>query len=501
MIGRSVALAVLRPVTGLADAELFDALAQLRNADLLYDLPPFDMGVLAFRHPLIQEVAYSMQLRSRLSNVHVAVAKAIEALDWGSQDEFAALIASHYEFAGQIMQAVEHLQRAARWIGRTNTAESLRLWRKARSMLQALPQSEHVDQLRALASAQILNCGWREGISAEEVKPFAEEAMRYARSTDKMHEPLVIGAYGRVLASTGAVDDYVTLAQNAVKLTFEEGDVGPYATVNAMLAQAFFMSGRLNEALSAVETASAAIAEHGGFDGNVTLGLNPNQLLGFDIGYWIKCLKARTLVQFGRFTEAEPLVAELLQADAEMAPVVRFIPHFASVEMAWARGQGDLLRRHAACVADIAKQSDMPYIRVLSLFGLSLSDAVAGDLAAAVDRLHDTIAFARRVKAALEFEARMLAGYADLLFRAGRLDEALDVSQQAIDLGRLRTDRIAELQGSLLRGLIRASSSALRDDREARDLLERSERLLDVSAAGIYQPLLVDLRSTLERAR
>ncbi|BAM92248.1 putative adenylate cyclase [Bradyrhizobium oligotrophicum S58] len=501
VIGRSVALAVLRPVTGLADAELFDALAQLRNADLLYDLPPFDMGVLAFRHPLIQEVAYSMQLRSRLSSVHVAVAKAIEALDWGSQDEFAALIASHYEFAGQTMQAVEHLQRAARWIGRTNTAESLRLWRKARSMLQTLPQSEHVDRMRALASAQILNCGWREGISAEEVRPFAEEAMRYARSSDKMHEPLVIGAYGRVLASTGAVDDYVNLVQNAVKLTSEDGDIGPYATVNAMLAQAFFMSGRLNEALSAVETAHAAIAEHGGFDSNVTLGLNPNQLLGFDIGYWIKCLKARILVQFGRFAEAEPLVAELLQADAEMAPVVRFIPHFASVEMAWARGHGDLLRRHAACVADVAEQSDMPYIRVLSLFGLSLSDAVADDLAAAVDRLHETIAFARRVKAALDFEARMLAGYADLLFRAGRLDEALDVSQQAIDLGRLRTDRIAELQGSLLRGLIRASSSALRDDGEARDLLERSERLLDVSAAGLYQPLLMELRSALERAR
>ncbi|MGJ5178754.1 adenylate/guanylate cyclase domain-containing protein [Bradyrhizobium oligotrophicum] len=502
VIGRSVALAVLKPVTGLAEAELFDALAQLRQADLLYDLPPFDMGVLAFRHPMIQEVAYSMQLRSRLSSVHAAVAKAIEALDWGAQDEFAALIASHYEFAGQTMQAVEHLQRAARWIGRTNTAEALRLWKKIRAMLQVLPQSEHVDRLRALASAQILNCGWREGISAEEVKPFAEEALRYARSSDKMHEPLIIGAYGRVLASTGAVDDYVNLARNAVDLTFEEGDIDIYATVSAMLAQAFFMSGRLNEALSAVETADAAISKRRGVDSNVTLGLNPNQLLGFDIEYWIKCLKARTLIQIGHFAEVDALLAELLRADAaQMAPVVRFIPHFASVELAWARGQDDLLRQHAACVSDIAEQSGMPYIRVLALLCLSLSDAAANDLAAAVDRLHDTIAFARQAKAALEFEARMLAGHADLLFRAGRLDEALHVARQAIDLGQRRTDRIAELQGSLLSGLIRASNSALRNDEEAYELLAQSERLLDVSAAGLYRPLLMKLRSTLEHAR
>jgi class 3 adenylate cyclase/tetratricopeptide (TPR) repeat protein len=499
VIGRSVALAVLKPVADLPDVELFDAITQLRQAELLYDLPPFDMGVLAFRHPLIQEVAYAMQLRSRRAALHAAAARTIEGLGWGSQDEFAGLVAAHYESAGRTMPAVEHLQRAARWIGRSNTAEALRLWKKIRMLLQDQPQSEHIDRLRALASGQILNCGWREGMSADEVKPYAEEALRYARSSDKMHEPILIGAYGRVLAATGAADDYVNLVQDAVKLTFEEGDVGRYATVNAMLSQAFFMSGRLNEALNAGETARAAIARQGGFDSNVTLGLNPNQILGFDVEYWIKCLKARILVQFGRFAEAGAQLSELLQVGAlQMAPVVRFIPHFASVELAWALGDGDLLRHHTAEVTKIAEQSGMPYIRVFALFCSGLADAVAGDLATAIDKAHDTIDFARQAKAGLEFEARMLAGYADLLYRAGRLDEALDVTQQAIEVGRRRTDRIAELQGALLRGLIRMSHSDLRDDREARELLAQSEGLLAISAAGLYQSLLMELRSSLE---
>ncbi|MGC2776455.1 MAG: adenylate/guanylate cyclase domain-containing protein [Bradyrhizobium sp.] len=499
VIGRSVALAVLRPVTGLADAELFDALAQLRQADLLYDLPPFDMGVLAFRHPLIQEVAYAMQLRSRLVTVHVAVAKAIEALDWGGQDEFAALIASHYEFAGQTMQAVEHLQRAARWIGRTNTAEALRLWRKNRAMLQTLPGSEHVERLRSLASAQILNFGWREGISAEEVKPFAEEALRYARSSDKMHEPLVLGAYGRVLASTGAVDDYVNLVQNAVKLTSEEGDVGRYATVNAMLAQAYFMSGRVREALSAAETAQEAIARQSGFDSDVTLGLNPNQIMGFDVEYWIRCLKARMLVQLGRFDDAEQELTGLLSnVDQQVAPIVRFIPHFASVELGWATHRAAIVQEHSARVSEIAEQSGTPYIRVAALWCNSLACAATGDLVTAAQDLHDAIEEARRTRSVLEAEARMLAEYAGLLRQAGRFELALDVADEAIAVGRRRTDRIGELHSRLLRCLLRASQSDLRNDAEALGGIHDVERLLEVSGAEIYRPMLIACRSSLE---
>ncbi|WP_315784486.1 MULTISPECIES: adenylate/guanylate cyclase domain-containing protein [unclassified Bradyrhizobium] len=502
VIGRSVALAVLKPVMGLGDAELFDALAQLRQADLLYDLPPFDMGVLAFRHPLIQEVAYAMQLRSRLSNVHVAVAKAIEALDWGSQDEFAALIASHYEFAGQTMQAVEHLQRAARWIGRTNTAEALRLWKKIRAMLQALPQSEHVDRLRALASAQILNVGWREGISAEEVKPFAEEALRYARSSDKMHEPLVIGAYGRVLASTGAADDYVNLMQNAVKLTSEEGDVGRYATVNAMLAQAYLLSGRVREALAAAETAQEAITQQSGFDSDVTLGLNPNQIMGFDVGYWIRCLKARILFQLGRLEELEIHLSELLEAPAEqLAPVVRFIPHFAAIEFARSGGRAEDAAVHSAELHQIAETSGIPYLRVQALAGAGIARVAAGDVTHAAYDFREAIEYSRRAKAGLEFEARMLGYLAEALYRAGDMQAAFDISSEAISVSRRRTDRVGELHAVLLRCMIRASDSDLRNDAEAFQSLLDAERLLEVSGAEIYKPMLIECRSYLEGTR
>ncbi|HLG82770.1 MAG TPA: adenylate/guanylate cyclase domain-containing protein [Bradyrhizobium sp.] len=499
VIGRLVAMALLRPVAALPDEELLEAIAQLRHADLLYDVPPHDQGILGFRHPIIHEVAYSMQLRSRLMVLHATVAKVIEAFEWGQLDEFAGLLAYHYEAAGQTLEAATHLQRAARWISRTNSAEALKSWKKVRGLLQDLPRSEHVDRMRALASGQILSFAWREGVSAEEVKPYAEEALSFARASDKMHEPILIGAYGRVLASSAATDDYVKLAQDAVELTSEEGDVSRFATVNAMLSQAFFMSGRLNEALNAGDVALAAITEQGGFDNSVTLGLNPNQIMGFDVEHWVKCLKVRILVRLGRFREADQRVKEVLQAVPErVAAVVQFIPHFAIVEMAWGLGEPELARPHAAKVAELADVSGMPYLRVSAMICAALAKATAGQFNEAASEFRDTIAFARRARAGLEFEGRMLADFADVLYRAGDLNAALETCDEAIAVARRRTDRIAEFHATVVRGLTLVAGGPVENADEIRQLVTRGDELLNVSGAAFFAPLLEKLRLQLE---
>src|SRR6266851_3606059 len=500
VIGRLVAMSILKPVSALPNDELLEAISQLRQAEMLYDLPPYDKGLLAFRHPLIQEVAYAMQLRSRLIVLHAAIAKVLESFDWGKLDEFAGLLAYHYEAAGQTLEAVTHLQRAAQWIGRTNSAEALKSWKRVRALLQDLPRSEHNDRLRAFSSGQILNFGWREGMSADEVKPYAEEALRYARTADRMNEPILLGAYGRILAATAAADDYVHLVQDAVKLTSGEGDVGRFATVNAMLSQAFFMSGRLNEALDAAEVALAAIAEQSGFDSNVTLGLNPNQILGFDVEHWIKCLRARILVRLGRFGVAEQRLAEVLQAVPErVASVVEFIPHYASVEMAWGVGNPGLARPHAAKVAELAEQSGMPYLQVAAIACAGLAKATAGEFIAGARQLREAIDFARTARAGLEFEARMLADLGDALYRAGDFNAASEAVDEAIAVARRRTDRIAELHATLLRGLILAAAGDPQYVEEIGELVRQAERLLSVSGAAFFEPRLVQLRSELER--
>ena len=190
VIGRVVSLSVLQRVTAMPHDELSDAIWQLRQADLLYDFPPFDQGLLAFRHPLIQEVAYATQLRSRLIMSHAAVAKAIECFDWGKLDEFAGLLAFHYEAAGQTLDAITHLERSARWIGQTNSAEGLKSWKKVRSLLQDQPRSEHNDRLRALRQRPDSELRLARGHVGRRGQALRGGSTRYARTaTEERTDP------------------------------------------------------------------------------------------------------------------------------------------------------------------------------------------------------------------------------------------------------------------------------------------------------------------------
>jgi tetratricopeptide (TPR) repeat protein len=271
--------------------------------------------------------------------------------------------------------------------------------------------------------------------------------------------------------------------------------------VNAMLSQAFFLSGRLGEALNAGEVALVAIAEQGGFHNKVTLDLNPNQILGFDVEHWIKCLRTRILVRLGRFREADKRLAEVFQAEPErVAAVVQFIPHFAMVEMAWGQGRPELARPHAAKIAELAELSGTPYLRVAAIASDGLAKASGGDFEAGAHQLREAVDFARSARAGLEFEARMLADLSEALFRAGHLDQALRAADEAVLVARRRTDRIAELHATLLRALsIAASDDASPSHDELDGLVNHAQNLLSVSGAAFFQPKLVQLRSHLDR--
>src|SRR5450759_3007240 len=52
VVGREISISILDAVAGLSPAELSEAARHLRHAELLYDVPPFEQRLLAFRHPV-----------------------------------------------------------------------------------------------------------------------------------------------------------------------------------------------------------------------------------------------------------------------------------------------------------------------------------------------------------------------------------------------------------------------------------------------------------------
>ena len=124
VVGREISTSILDAVAGLAPPELSEATQHLRQVELLYDVPPFEQRLLAFRHPLIQEVAYRSLLHERCRELHSKVAQAIETLFKDRAEERASLLAYHLEQAGENLKAAQQNMRAAVWIGTNDPSQA-----------------------------------------------------------------------------------------------------------------------------------------------------------------------------------------------------------------------------------------------------------------------------------------------------------------------------------------------------------------------------------------
>jgi len=487
IIGKEVPLAVLARVATTPLNEIERCLARLIEGGLIRIQSSVDGRWYAFHHPLIQEVAYGTQLRARRSQFHALVAKAMEEYYGDRLDEFSGLIAYHYESAGQFLHAAKYIARAAAWISSTSSAEALKHWRKLRQILRGQPRSSETDVLRILASGQISWVGWREGLTTDEAKPFIEEALGWARETDDTMIPLLLFVEGRMIAASGGpADIYVARVKEALSLLGPGANTGRAATLNASLSQAFGWAGLFEEALAANDAALEGADSVEKFD---------NQFLGFSVLHWATSLRGRLLVRLGRFAEATKCLDAMLALDpTSIDPTVQFIAHLGYIDMAWSRGDADLAEQHAARVAELANRHGSPYLQAFSKVCEGIARAIARDYDGAIRRFTAALEFVRSTKAAMEYEAEILAYLADCFYRGADHDRATTLAREAIEIARQRSARLAECRASIICGaaLLAAHGGDRRGDADA--LFRRAEELIRESGAAIYAPLLAQER-------
>ncbi len=342
---------------GLAPAELSEAAQHLRQAELLYDVPPFEQRLLAFRHPLIQEVAYRSLLHEPRRELHSKVAQAIESLFKDRAEERASLLAYHLEQAGENLKAAQQNMRAAVWIGTNDPSQALRSWKKVRELLSDLPSSQPIDYLKMMASGQIVNFAWREGIPAQDALIYFEEAKQLALALgDIRANALIHAAYGRILANGGSADEYVEKIREAKAIADQGNDPSVQITLKAVLCHALRLSGHMLEALQMNIEAMDRANEIVKFD---------RQTLGFDIDIWLTVMRGQTLVMLGRGEEARPFLDRIIQLESSQVDAIHYgIPSWAYVDLAWAEGNIGLAQEHAERAFSIAMKAGNPYLRV-----------------------------------------------------------------------------------------------------------------------------------------
>lgn len=478
-IGREFPLSVLREVAGEAAQDVHRSLERLLQLELIEQVAAEEPSErYAFRHPLIQEVAYAMQLRTRRVPLHGAAARAIERFHHNQLNEYADLIAHHYESAKEPVLAATYAARAASWIGATNSKLAMKSWHKVRLLLQSHPASPDTARLRMRASSQIVNVGWREGLSAEEAAPFAEEAASLARElNDPVTEVLVLAAFGRINAATGSANAYIELVQQALKLS-SRAPPGVKTLLQACLCQAWGHAGKLREALDA----NTAALE------NVDKVEPAHELIfGLNVERWIRSLRSRLLIRSGQIAAGKAIVDELIADEAAYPdPAVQFIPHLACVELAWLTNDPALARKHASRIAEIATSVAIPYVAVYADACQGVALCLSGNHAAAIPLLEKALDLARQVYAGLNFEPEILAYLAEVHLRGGQVEKATSRASEAIKVSSRRGARLTECRATIALGRALEHSAA----KDANVYIERAHALIEETGASAYHALI-----------
>ncbi|CCD84852.1 putative Adenylate cyclase [Bradyrhizobium sp. ORS 285] len=490
VIGAEFPRGMLEKLAPAPPSEIESSLDSLCDAELLQRQAARDGIWFEFRHPLIQEVAYGAQLKTHRSLLHAAVAQAMEQFYEDRTDEFSGLIAYHYEAAGHVLQAAKHAARAAIWVGSTHSAQAIKHWGKVRSLLQTQPRCSATDELRIMASGQLAWLGWREGLTANEGKPFIDEALTWSRETDNRMIPLLLLVDGRItVTSGGAADTYVGRVKEGLSLLKEGIDIGRMATLNVALSQAYGWAGMLNEALAANSVAMDGISRIEKFD---------HQFLGYSVEHWALGLRGRILVRLGRFEEAAKCFDLLLGIEEDLQdPTARLIPHLGYVDLAWCFGDPALAERHALRLAQIAEKHQSPYLQVFALACMGTAKCVAGDFTAAVHDLVAGVEYLRKTKAAMEYEPEILASLADCHDQNGDAELAMQVAREAIQVAQQRNARLPECRASITLGKTLIAAGGACANHEAAALFARADQLMRMTGACIYEPLLAQARKHL----
>jgi adenylate cyclase len=483
VIGREISISVLESVCGLDQSGLSQAVQQLRRSELLYDVPPFEQRLVGFRHPLIQEVAYRSLLQDRRREFHSKVAQAIEALFKDRLDERASLLAYHLEQAGENLKAAQQNMRAAVWIGTNDPSQALRSWKKVRELLSDLPSSQPIDYLKMMASGQIVNFAWREGIPAQDALIYFEEAKQLALALgDIRANALIHAAYGRILANGGSADEYVEKIREAKAIADQGNDPSVQITLKAVLCHALRLSGHMLEALQMNIEAMDRANEIVKFD---------RQTLGFDIDIWLTVMRGQTLVMLGRGEEARPFLDRIIQLESSQVDAINYgIPSWAYVDLAWAEGNIGLAQEHADRAFSIAIKAGNPYLRVYAQACRGLSHIVAGRLDSAVEDLSDALRFARSRKAGLENEPRILADLANAYRLNGEVEIAFSTVDQAIQVAIERHARVPECLARIVRAKLLLRSANSDEKAEGEQELERAKALMRETGAMLLETFI-----------
>jgi adenylate cyclase len=446
----------------------------------------------AFRHPLTQEVAYAAQLGEARARVRGAVARAIAELDADKLDERAALLAHHWEQAGESLEAARWHARAAGWAGLLHPGESITHWRRVRALLAAAEETRETIALGLATRIQILFQAERMGASEVEVAELLAEGRELARRGDDARSlTLLLAAYARYQQLRGRLIEGHAAIREAAQLAEEIGDPGLEFIMRAGLAMATLVLGRLADGERMIDAA----LEFAGGDSSLGTGhlpINPHgQLL-----MWraiLLALTGRTAEARGQLDRAVARMREVGDLPSTCA-LLTYHPVIADLS-----GDPTGILERAGEAVEIAERVGSPLATVMAYSALGAAHNLRGEWEAATSAIEHALGLVRERGVARVFEPFALTRLAHALTGQGDTERALATARQAVDIaseqGSPQVEAVSRL--GLARVLLRRDGGGSRAAIEAE--LARAATLFEEMGARSYEPLLRVERAELAR--
>jgi class 3 adenylate cyclase/tetratricopeptide (TPR) repeat protein len=478
VVGRNFSATLLVTISGGVEQDVRAALARLCATEFVQAAGFDRVDEYRFWHALTRDVAYGGLLADRRTALHDATAQALATDDPDRLDERAALIASHFEQAGNTVDAARWNDRAAAFAARSDVIDALRRWGELVRQLRSAPETAETLEIGIRARSRLIRYGARTGMDfAEAARLYAEAKELAERLGDPVQSATVTFAYASALFFAGEVVEGSARYFEAAALADQSGDAEAIAGYSVLRLWPPVFIGPVADGLAAAERVVTAC--NGDPDrGAAMLGFSPLSLLG-------------------------PTEGELLWLRGQSDAARRSIDQ--SLAMARQRGETEWIAWNLATyarVADsahdftigleraregfrVADESGNLLVRILARGAIGIAEVALGRFGEATETLLLAITEGRDHAVSLFEEARMLVNLARAQVGSGDRVVARRTADEAVEVAHRQGTRIFECLALLTRAQIwRTTGSA--DDTPVTDL-QAALRLAQETGALVYE--------------
>jgi class 3 adenylate cyclase/tetratricopeptide (TPR) repeat protein len=484
-LGREFSYELIQAVAPLEEQILQQGLAQLVDAELIYQsgVPP--QSHYLFKHALIQEAAYQLLLRSRRRHLHQRVAEVLTSRFPETVVTQPELLAHHYTEADLHVQAIPYWQQAGqRAIERSANQEAISHLTKGLEVLATLPSTpQRVQQELALQLVLGSALYMTRGHTVAEVERAYKRAYALCRQGgDTAQRFSVITGLWRLYASQAQLQTAYEWARQCVDLAQHTHNPLFLQEAHLVLGSTLFFLGDLVPAHQHLEQGIALYSPQHSQALTYSLGTN-SRVEGLARTAWTLWLLGYPDQALVRSQEALALAQELSHAySLGLALCHAAVLHVWRLEAQAALAQSETL---------IALATEQGFVRWLAgaMCTRGWALAVLGQTDAGIAQLRQGLAMRGRSVGQTHNHAML----ADVYGKTGQIDAGLHILDELLP-GDTSTEQhyVAEvyrLQGELM----------LQQDQEATAVEARFRRALDT--ARQQQAKILELRAAMSLSR